>query len=333
MDTSEIIRILAHWGEIPQEIKIVRGVYRIKTSKGVRCLKEGKKNIYRVQFMMDGMNYVKSRGFTDMAYCLPTQDGSRIVPYKDSYFFLQEWLEGSELNYLSLEDMLLAAETIGRFHRASIGFTPKKGYEAKNKLGKWPKKLKDKRSDLIRYISIADDKDEQGDFDRKVILFSDWLLSHAQESMERLNDSHYQDLVDEAQDWGGLVHGDTAARNFIRLENRMCLIDFDAIALDVNVTDLWRLLRRILTRGRWELALAEQILGAYNKYVPVESRHREVLGAFLQFPEIPWRIIREYYEKEDKTVHHELYLTERLENYLDQHREIDRFIKNFNVLS
>ena len=163
-----------------------------------------------------------------------------------------------------------------------------------------------------------------------MILFSDWLLSHGKESLERLNDSHYQDLVDEVRDWGGLVHGDTAARNFIKLESRICLIDFDAIALDVNVTDLWRLLRRTLSKGGWELALAEEILSAYNKYVPMESRHKEVLGAFLQFPEIPWRIIREYYEKDDKTLHHELYLTEKLENYLDRYREIDCFIKNFN---
>jgi len=330
MDTSDIIRILAHWGETPQEIKIVRDVYRIKTFNGLRCLKEGRKNMHRVQFMMDGMNYVKGRGFTDMAYCIPAKDGSMFIPYKNSYFFLQEWLEGDELNYLNRDDMLLAAETIGRFHRASIGFTPKQGYEAKNKLGKWPKKLKEKRLDLKRYINIANEKDEPGNFDRKVILFSDWLLGHSLESIEKLNDSCYRDLVDEARDWGSLVHGDTAARNFIRLKNRMCLIDFDAIALDVNVTDLWRLLRRTLSRVRWELSLAEQILSAYNKYVPMDSRHKGVLGAFLQFPEIPWRIIREYYEWDDKTVHHELYLTERLENYLDQHREIDSFIKEFN---
>lgn len=285
----------------------------------------------RIQFMMDGMNYVKNRGFADMASCFPAKDGRMIIPYKKSYFFLQDWLEGDELNYLRREDMILAAEAIGGFHRASIGFTPQYGYEPKNKLGKWPKKLKDKRLDLKRYINIANEKDEPESFERKVILFSDWLISHAEKSIEKIDNSHYPDLVDEAKDWGSLVHGDTAARNFIRLKNRVCLIDFDSIALDVNVTDLWRLLRRTLSKVGWELSLAEEIIGAYHKYVPVEPRHREVLAAFLQFPEIPWRIIREYYELEDKTLHHELYLTEKLENYLNRHREIDSLIKDFNL--
>lgn len=330
MDTSEIIRILAHWGEAPQEIKMVRDVYRIKTSNGVRCLKEGRNSINRVQFMMDGMDYVRGRGFVDMAHCLPARDGKMIVNYKGTCFFLQEWLEGTEPDYRSREDMVLAAETIGRFHRASIGFVPDQKYEAKNKLGKWPKKLKDKKADLKKYLDLANNADEPDDFERKLILFSDWLLGHAEDAIEKLIESPYPDLVEEARDWGILVHGDPAVRNFVRMENRICLIDFDAIALDINVTDLWRLLRRTLSRGRWELGLAEEILHAYHQYVPVEAKHREVLGAFLQFPEIPWRIIREYYRREDKTVTHELYLTERLETYLNQHREIDRFIKSFS---
>lgn len=329
MDTGEIMRILEHWGETPQVIIKIRDVYRIKTSNGVRCLKEGRKSIHRAQFMMDGIKYVGSRGFHHLAPYLPDLKGNMILPYEGSYFMLQEWLEGEELNYKNPEDIILASATLGQFHRASIGFKPKQEYEAKNKLGKWPKKLKEKKLDLECYINLASDQDEPHTFERKLILFSDWLLGHAKESIEKLQSSHYQDLVEEARDWGALVHGDPAARNFIRRGNKMCLIDFDAIALDVNITDLWRLLRRTLYRNGWELSLAEDIISAYDQLVPLEFKHREVLGAFLQFPEIPWRIIREYYEKEDKTVHDELFLTEKLELYLDQHREIDCFIKNF----
>ncbi|MGI6685099.1 MAG: CotS family spore coat protein [Bacillota bacterium] len=330
MDTSEIILILHQWGEIPQEIKMVRGIYRIKTAQGIRCLKKGKKNMNRLLFMIDGIKYVEGRGFSDLAHLLPAQNGKMAVVHQGSYYYLQEWLEGRELDYTNREDMSLAAEALGRFHRASIGFIPRQGYEAKNKLGKWPKKLKAKSEDLRKYLNLANDKDNSSHFDEILREFGSWLLYHAEESIERLNQSHYQDLVDEAKDWGGLVHGDTAARNFIRIGNKVCMIDFDAIALDVFVTDLWRLLRRTLSRGQWEIALADEILGAYNRYVPVEQRHREVLGAFVQFPEIPWRIIKEYYERENKTACQELALTERLKNYLGKHREIDSFIKNFN---
>ena len=180
-----------------------------------------------------------------------------------------------------------------------------------------------------KYIDSAEDSDNSPGFLQVVAQYGDWLLYHAEKSLERLMQSQYQDLVNEARDWGGLVHGDTAARNFLRSGNKVYLIDFDAIALDVFVTDLWRLLRRTLSRTGWETALAEEILCKYNRFVPVEARHREVLGAFLQFPEIPWRIMREYFERPDKTIRYELFLTERLENYLAQHREIERFLKKF----
>jgi CotS family spore coat protein len=329
MDTSEIAAVLQHWGEIPGEIKMVRDVYRIKTSHGVRCLKKGKKSLNRLLFMMNGIAYVQNRGFSDLARILPTRNGEMVVSYQGTFFYLQEWLEGRELDYLSLEDMSLAAEVLGRFHRASIGFRLRQGDLAKNKLGKWPQKLKARIDDLKRYINLAHEKNYPGNFDELMIKYSDWMLFHAEQSLERLNYSQYQELVDEIRDWGGLVHGDTAARNFIRIADRVRMIDFDAVALDVFVTDLWRLIRRTLSKGGWETALAEEIIFAYNKYVPVEPRHREVLGAFLQFPEIPWRIIREYYEKDNNSVVNEFLLTERLGNYLKQHRDIDLFIKNF----
>jgi len=329
MDTGDIRLILTKWGEIPREIKMVRDVFWIKTAQGVRCLKKVNKSINRIMFMLDGIKYAESRGFSDFPRYLPAKDGEMVVSHRGAHYYLQEWVEGRELDYQDREDMKLAAETLGRFHRASIGFVPSQDYPAKDKLGKWPKKLKGKTEDLRRYIDSAEDSDNSPGFLQVVAQYGDWLLYHAEKSLERLMQSQYQDLVNEARDWGGLVHGDTAARNFLRSGNKVYLIDFDAIALDVFVTDLWRLLRRTLSRTGWETALAEEILCKYNRFVPVEARHREVLGAFLQFPEIPWRIMREYFERPDKTIRYELFLTERLENYLAQHREIERFLKKF----
>ncbi|MCR6545317.1 CotS family spore coat protein [Dehalobacterium formicoaceticum] len=329
MDHHDIKCILSNWGESPLEMSQVRGVYRIKTGQGMRCLKEGRKSLQRAQFMMEGMAFVQKRGFAQLANCVPTPEGSLVVPYQGSYYYLQEWVEGRELDYLNREDLLGAAKTLGCFHRASIGFTPQKGYEAKNKLGKWPKKLQDKSKDLERYLNVARTKANPDGFDRKVMLFGEWMLNHARVSVKNLADSHYADLVDEARDWGSLAHGDAAARNFIRQGRELVLIDFDAIAMDVNITDLWRLMRRALSRNNWEMELATEIMDSYDQFVPLESRHKEVLGAFLQFPEIPWRLLREYYEKENRTPQHDLYLTERLENCLDQHRAIDKFLKNF----
>ncbi|HHT62378.1 MAG: CotS family spore coat protein [Bacillota bacterium] len=329
MDIGAVKEILAYWGESPREVEIVRDIFRIRTDNGVRCLKKSNKNLDRVLFMMDAMDYVQGQGFSNLARCYPTQNKEMAVTYQGSVYYLQQWLEGRELDYHNLEDMVLAAEVLGRFHRASIGFIPHPGYQAKNKLGKWPKKLRERTADLRKYLSLARDRLVSGGFEEILLKHGNWLLYHAEKSIERLSQSHYQDLVDEARDWGGLVHGDTASRNFIRQGKNIFMIDFDAIALDIFVTDLWRLLRRTLSRGRWEPAAAEQILNAYHNYVPIEPRHKEVLGAFLQFPEIPWRIINKYFQNENHTRDYQCFLTNKLKCYLEQQREIDSFTKSF----
>lgn len=330
MDYFDIKSILSYWRESPIEIDRVRGVYRIKTEQGLRCLKEGRKSLQRAQFMMEGLTYVKKRDFNLLAHCFPTPDGHLLMPHQGSYYYLQEWVEGREMDYHKREDLLAAATTLSLFHRASIGFTPQRGYEAKNKLGKWPKRLRENCKGLERYLNVARVKKNPDDFDRKVLLFGDWILHHAHISVQRLQASHYMDLVEEARDWGSLVHGNAAARHFIRQGSEMVLIDFDAIALDLNITDLWRLMRRALSKNNWEMELATEILHTYDQYVPLESRQIEVLSAFLCFPEIPWRILREYYEKENRTPQDDLCLNKKLDICFGQRHAIEKFLKNFS---
>ncbi len=332
MDIDDMVTILTHWGESPKEIYPVRDVYRVITFRGKRCLKEVRHSRDRFLFMLDGMSYVRNRGFTLMPNFFPARDGSMIIPFNESFFSLQEWIDGIEADYQNTDQMSLAAGTLAQFHRASIGFVPGKEYHVKNKLGKWPKNLKEKTEDLIKWLDMAGNVPSPNNFERKFLEFGGWLLDHASTSREKLAESKYQELVEEARDWGTLVHGDTAARNFVISEGRFYLIDFDSMSLDISVTDLWRLLRRTLKRNRWDLGLGEKILTSYHQYFPLESKHLEVLGAFLEFPEIPWRIVREYYDQRPEHSCDQCYLTEKLFEYLNQFKEIDRFIRKFEVL-
>ncbi|ATW27011.1 CotS family spore coat protein [Candidatus Formimonas warabiya] len=332
MDRDKMISILQWWEETPQEIKAVGDVYQVDTGRGKICLKEVTGSMDRVLMMMDAMNYVKSRGFSLMAPCIPARDGRMVVPDHQTYYFVQEWMEGREPDYRNAGDMSLAAEAVAQFHRASIGFTPGKGYQAKNKLGKWPQKLKEKTDDLKKFLHLARSVPQPKELEREFREHGDWLLDQAAESTDRLAQSRYQDLVEEARDWGTLVHGDTAARNFVLFQEKIYLIDFDAIAIDIHVTDLWRLLRRTLWRNHWDMSLTARVLKAYGKFVPLESKHMEVLLAFLQFPEIPWRIVKEYYEKKHEHFWNEPYLTEKFAYYVHQYREIERFLKAFAAM-
>lgn len=329
MDTKEINGIMALWGESPLKVKEKRGVYRVTTTRGERCLKEVTGKVDRILFMIDAMDYVKQQGFDRFANCLPALDGNMVVQYNSSSYLVQEWLDGQEPDYRNGYAIARAAETIAMFHRAGRGFFPKPFCKVKNKLGKWPKKLTKKAEQLELYLSMAKSSSHPGEFEKILVKYDNWLINHARESLIKLKDSKYRELVAAAREGGSLVHGDTAVRNFVMINGTVYLIDFDSIAIDIPVTDLWRLLRRTLRREQWDVQLVEKILNSYRRCFPLNRREKEVLLAFLEFPEKPWRIAKEYYEKRLEKGWSEKDLVEKLSDFLNQHQQIDRFLKDF----
>lgn len=329
MDKKEINEIMALWGETPLKVKEKRGVYRVTTTQGERCLKEVTGKVDRIIFMIDAMDYVKQQGFKRFADCLPALDGNMVVKHNSSSYLVQEWLEGKEPDYRNGYAIARAAETIAMFHRAGRGFFPKPSCKAKNKLGRWPKKLAKKADQLEHYLCMAESSSHPSRFEKILIKYGNWLRYHARESLIKLKNSKYQELVAAAREGGSLVHGDTAVRNFVMINGVVYLIDFDSIAIDIPVTDLWRLLRRTLRRQQWDIHLVEKILDSYRRCFSLNRREKEVLLAFLEFPEKPWRIAKEYYEKRLEKGWSEEDLVEKLSDFLNQHQEIDEFLEDF----
>lgn len=329
MDSKEITTILSKWGEIPQKISMKRDVYKIKTDKGKRCFKKFNSNIDRLLFMVDAMNYVEQNGFNLLPRCIPSLDGKFVVEENGIYYLVQEWLDGKEPDYRNDDEIALAAESIAMFHKASKGFTPNAGYKAKNKLGKWPRKLEKKAADLEFYLNLAKDASKPTEFEQELMKYGGWLVNHARESIKKLHTSKYGELVAEASNEYTLVHGDTATRNCLVHKGKVYLIDFDSLAIDITVADLWRLLRRTMRREQWEIKLVDKVLTSYNKQKPLETEELEVLGAFLQFPEKPWRTAKEYYERRNSDDWNESKVTKKMINFLKQHKEIDKFYAQF----
>jgi CotS family spore coat protein len=328
MNIREISCLMGLWGENFIEARTMRDVYQVTTDQGIRCLKEVTGHVDRVLFMTEALNYVYGHGFTRFARCLHSVQGNMVEEHQGRFFIVQEWLEGREPDYRNSAHMILAAETIALFHRAGTGFVPATS-KVKNKLGKWPQKLEKKYQELKVFLDAAQGTESPSSFEKVLLRYGKWLHKRGRESIKRIKKSKYRKLVNEAVHKGALVHGDTAARNFILKDNIIYLIDFDSMAIDINIADLWRLLRRVLRRDQWDINLANNMLEAYCRYLPLKAENREVLLAFLYFPEKPWRIIKEYYTKKDGAGWNESSLTERLQEYCHRQEKIDRFLRDF----
>ncbi|MDA8234315.1 MAG: CotS family spore coat protein [Clostridia bacterium] len=332
-EKRKLKEILAHWELAPDKIKGVRDVYQVRTAVGIRALKQVREKEEKIRFIASALQHLANQGFTKMAGLVVTRDGLPYLVHQGEYWVVNPWIDGYEPKYVRGEEMARAASTLAAFHKAAEGYRPGDGITPKNKLGRWIKKLESKAADLNHYRRMVDGKAELSPFDREFLAKAEWLCQKTRESIEALKKSAYTRLCNQYNQRKGypLCHGDTAARNFVlNGEGDVYLIDFDSLAVDLRVIDLWRLLRRTLRKAKWDAALALQILDSYNSIYPLSNDEYKVLFALLLFPEKPWRVAKEYYEKEGtKNGWDARGLTEDLKFYLGQQADYENFLGHF----
>jgi len=324
---------LTNWELKPEKIKKIRDVYQVKTAQGYKCLKLVNEKEEKLSFIASALEHLAAKGFTKMAGLVSTREGRPYLVTSGESWVVTPWIDGYEPKYPKGEEMAQAATTLAEFHKAADGYRPPEGCNPKNKLGKWIKKLESKAADLDHYRRMLDGKAELSSFDKEFLGKAEWLCQKTRESIHSLRKSAYTRLCKSYNRRRGypLCHGDTAARNFIMTKDgEAYLIDFDSLAIDLRVLDLWRLLRRTLRKGKWDAALANQVLNSYNQVYPLTKEELKILYALLLFPEKPWRVAKEYYEKEGiKKDWDARGLTEDLRFYLGQQQDYENFLAEF----
>lgn len=323
--------LLAYWGLEPLAVNAVRDVYRVQAREGLFCFKEVKEKAGKLRFIAQALRHLEANGFNRLAAFRPTLQGESFVSEKGKYYIVTPWLDGEEPDYRNQEQMGATARTLAEFHLATEGFVPQGDAEAKVKVGKWDKKLKKQLIELVDYCSRAENSGEAGGFDQLMRVHSPWLGQQALAACQLLNSSPYDQLVRQYEGKLPICHGDTAARNFlIDGQNQAWMIDFDSMAVDLPIVDLWRLLRRTLRKGEWRMQEAGNILEQYRQVRPLSKQELQFLHALLHFPERPWRLAKRYYEggiaEEERAK-----LLERVEEYLAPWENKSRFLDEFAV--
>lgn len=329
MTQMAVASLMERWGLEVLTKELVRDVYRVHTPAGDFCLKKVKEKPAKLQFIAEVHRQLKQKQFTRMAGFIPTLDGEKYLDLGGEKYILTPWLSGEEPSYLNSRQMAAAARALAEFHQATADLTLNANEGAKIKLDKWEKKLKRQLIELVDFCSQAESSSRPDEFDLLLREHGSWLGQQALAACQLLTASPYSVLVQQYQGKLPICHGDTAARNFlIDSQGAAWMIDFDSMAVDLPVVDLWRLVRRTLRKNEWKVESAENILLAYRQVRPLTREELQVLHAFLHFPERPWRMAKRYYNLNYPSTERAA-IPQRVVEYLVPWREKSKFLREF----
>jgi len=282
-----------------ESISPTRGVYLIKTDKGIKCLKRLNYGIQKLLFIYGAKEHLVRNGFPNVDRFLLTNEGNPYAEYGDDLYVATEWVDGRECDFRNHNEVLKSASTLARLHEASKGYEIPEGAKLKSDLGRWPHLMVKRRDGLKKMKTMAENKLDKTEFDKLYIENVALFIGLAKEAIDTLSRSKYDDVVKKTIEDKSFCHHDYTYHNIIFTKSDdTYVIDFDYCKYEIRAYDISSFLIKVLKRNNWSFDLGAEIISEYNKISPIDEDEYMVILSFLKFPQRLWRLANRYYYNE-----------------------------------
>jgi CotS family spore coat protein len=282
-----------------ESIKPNRGVYHVKTDKGIRCLKKINYGIQKLLFVYGAKEHLINNGFPSVDRYFLNSEGLPYALVNEDIYTMSEWLEGRECDFHSKDDLVVAATSLAKLHNASKGYEPPENSKLKTDLGRWPHLMDKRIKALDRMRDMARKKNNKTPFDLNYIKVVQFYKDMGRRATAVLNDSKYMDICRVTEEEKSFCHHDYTYHNIImKGQDNVNVIDFDYCKREIRVYDISNFMIKVLKRVNWNIEYAKAILDSYNSINPLKEEEYRVLFAFLLFPQRFWRLSNRFYYNE-----------------------------------
>ena len=282
-----------------------RGVILCDTSNGLLVFKEYEGNEAKLALLDRLLSRIREQGTVSAEQLVPTREGTLCVRENDgTAYILKTCGEGRECNIYDRGECLEAVRTLARLHQcmllepqedcpALMRFSPLQEYEKHNR-------------EFVKVQRFLRKKSQKTRFEYSLLGCIDYFIEQAgevtegwrsyEESMSRtqlpaanLPAAH---LIQEDYAY---CHGDYQYHNILCGNQGMFIVNFEKCLRDRQIRDLYLLMRKLLEKTDWPVALGRELLAAYEKITPVSAYAYIDLYYRLAYPEKFWKIVNFYY--------------------------------------
>lgn len=276
----------------------IRSVYKVITNNGEFCLKRMKHGRSKVKNGYILTEELQLNKFKNTARYFKTKDGEYSVSYKKNIFYLTEWLQGVECDLTNIDEAINCTKLLAQFHTTSNKIDHNK-MNIPNNLKNWPKIFASNLYDLEKFKRIISNKRIKNEFDTLFLENIDNFYNRGMSAVNMLNKSQYYKTSKVAKDNKIICHNSFYYQNIIKRNNEYYIIDLDSIMIDLQISDLGKLIRRLMFKKAysWNFFSAKALIEAYNSINILRKEDLEIMLALIIFPHKFWKLGKKRYIK------------------------------------
>ncbi len=296
------------------------------TADGCFIFKEYMGNDKRAELQNRLLQKIAAAGKVRTESIIPAREGGLLVKDGDgTAYILKTWQDGRECNISDRGECVQAVKLLAKLHecmelpadeaRDFAVFSPEKEYEKHNR-------------EIRRVKKYLKQKGQKQPFEVSLLGSCDYFLEQALEVTEEWK--QYKEAFDRrdarAEKAGTVTfcHGDYQYHNILMGPGGWFVANFEKCLSDYPVRDLYLLLRKLLEKGNWSVAMGSELLQAYEKERPLSAENRIDLYYRLAYPEKFWKIANFYYNSGKAWIPGKN--QEKLDKLIAQEKEKQRFL-------
>ena len=185
--------------------------------------------------------------------------------------------------------------------------------------------LQKRNLELRRVRRYLHKKGQKSDFERYLQEHYDSFLEKAIETVAQLEKEDVDAWRKTLQDKQTYCHGDYQYHNILMDGNREYIINFEKMALDNPVKDVFFYSRKLLEKNNWDLSLGRELIDTYNEERELQKEDLLQLKYRFLYPEKFWKIVNYYYNSPKAWISYKN--TEKLETVLLQEERKEAWIQ------
>lgn len=313
-----------------EKIKPSKGIYFLKTNKGEMCLKKVSYGIQKLIFIYGAKEHLIKNGFDNIdRFYLNVENNPYAIVNEDIYT-LSQWIEGRECDFMNIDEISKASNTLANLHIASRGYEPPEHSKLKSDLERWPsvmsKRIRsfDKMRDMVRKKGI------KNDVDMIYLKNYEFYKNLAKEAYALFEVSKYYDMCKIAEEEKSFCHHDYTHHNIvIDNDERFNVVDFDYCKREIKSYDIANFITKVLKKNNWNIEICKNIIESYDNVIKLSDDELFLIYGFLLFPQRFWRLSNRYFYNE-MLIRQTVFMNhfEKLLNEKDEYMEFLTKFKN-----